>query len=640
MLQEEAEDLDQETLIPDLQKVNAAGKHLLGLINDILDLSKIEAGKMDLEALDFDLRTTLEDVTSLLGDRATSKGLELTSVVHERVPRMVCGDPGRLRQILVNLVSNAIKFTDQGEVVIRAQLVESRAEGGVLLRFEVTDTGIGISPETQSRLFKAFSQADSSTTRRYGGTGLGLAICRQLAALMGGDIGIESEPGKGSTFWFTAAFTLASAPAAYPRRQSVAGLSVLAVDDHATTRQLLSQVLTSWEMRNEVTDTGQRALDLLCRAAAAGKPYDLAIIDMQMEGMDGFALAKRIREMPSLAAVRLVLLSAVALRGQAREAQAMGFAGYLTKPIRQSALYDCIATVMGMPAFDDAEGRPRPIVTRHTLAEARAAVRARILVAEDNQINQQVALGILQRLGHHADIAANGLEAVDAVRRLPYDLVLMDCQMPEMDGFEATREIRSRERDAHLTIIAMTANAMQGDRERCLAAGMDDYLSKPVSVDKLATMLDRWLPSEASSRAENGAVPKEVAAPAGYAGSAHPQNGQQNGHRAPVNLGQLEAITGTDRAALRRYLELYVSATTPLLAKTKAAIAQRDGAAVRRLGHSLKGGAGNVGAEEMAELAAELERAGESEAWPEAEALCRSLNESFERVGSFVKVTG
>jgi CheY-like chemotaxis protein/HPt (histidine-containing phosphotransfer) domain-containing protein len=437
---------------------------------------------------------------------------------------------------------------------------------------------------------------------------------------------------------------------------------VLAVDDHATSRQLLAQVLTSWEMRNEVTDTGQRALALLSEAAKAGRPYDLAIIDMQMEGMDGFALAKRIREVPSLAGVRLVLVSAVALRGQAREAQAMGFAGYLTKPIRQSALYDCIATVMGMPAADDGEGRPRPIVTRHTLAEARAAVRARILVAEDNQINQQVALGILQRLGHHADIAANGFEAVDAVRRLPYDLVLMDCQMPEMDGFEATKEIRSQEREGqHLTIVAMTANAMQGDRERCLAAGMDDYLSKPVSVDKLAAMLGRWLPSEAASRQE-GAEPAVLPAPVapavpaqstqphrGHRANGHRENGnrqnghrenghRQNGHRAAVNLGQLEAITGSDRAALRRYLELYLSATTPILANTTAAVAQRDGAAVRRLGHSLKGGAGNVGAEEMAELAAELERAGESEAWPEAEALCRSLNESFERVGSFVRL--
>jgi CheY-like chemotaxis protein/HPt (histidine-containing phosphotransfer) domain-containing protein len=507
----------------------------------------------------------------------------------------------------------------------------------VLLRFEVADTGIGISPETQSRLFEAFSQADSSTTRRYGGTGLGLAICRRLAALMGGDVGVASTEGKGSTFWFTAAFGLATAPPVYPRRQSVTGLAVLAVDDHATTRQLLSQVLTSWEMRNEVTDTGERALELLSRAAEAGRPYDLAIIDMQMPGMDGFALAKRIRELPSLAGVRLVLLSAVALRGQAREAQAIGFAGYLTKPIRQSALYDCIATVMGMPAVDDGEGRPRPLVTRHTLAEARAAIRARILVAEDNQINQQVALGILQRLGHHADLAANGLEAVDAVRRLPYDLVLMDCQMPEMDGFEATREIRSREREGqHLTIVAMTANAMLGDRERCLAAGMDDYLSKPVSVDKLAAMLSRWLPGEAAARHDAGAAapPSDTAASNGQARG----NRRQNGHRSPVNLGQLESITGNDRAALRRYLELYVSATTPLLAKTAEAVAQRDGAEVRRLGHSLKGGAGNVGAEEMAELAAELERAGASEAWSDAEALCRSLTESFERVGSFVRV--
>ncbi|HET9039922.1 MAG TPA: response regulator [Gemmatimonadales bacterium] len=592
---------------------------LLTIINDILDFSKIEAGKLDLETLDFDLRTTLEDVASLLGERASSKGLELSCVVHESVPRMVCGDPGRLRQVLVNLVGNAIKFTHEGEVVVRAQLADAGERTGVLLRFEVSDTGIGMGPDVQARLFEAFSQADASMARRYGGTGLGLAICKRLAALMGGEIGVRSEKGAGSTFWFTAAFSLPTTATVYPRRESVAGLKVLAVDDHANTRQVLSQLLTAWEMRSAVTESGDAALALLRAAVDEGAPFDLAIIDMQMPGMDGFSLAKAIRADPRLAPTRLVLLTSVALRGQAKEAHSMGFAGYLTKPIRQSALYDCVATVMGMP---DAGGRGAdtrlPLVTRHTLAEARAAIRARILVAEDNQINQQVALGILQRLGHHADIAANGLEAVEAVRRLPYDLVLMDCQMPDMDGFEATRAIRALDRDGRrLTIVAMTANAMQGDGARCLAAGMDDYLSKPVSVEKLASVLQRWLPEERADRPAD-----EGSAPAG---------------RAPINLARLESITGSDRMALRKYLKLFVTSTEPVLGKTAAAVAARNGAEVRRLAHSLKGGCGSVGAEEMAELAAELEAAGGSEAWPQVQLLSQSLEQAFGRVGSFVR---
>ncbi|HEX6107721.1 MAG TPA: response regulator [Gemmatimonadales bacterium] len=601
---------------------------LLTIINDILDFSKIEAGRMDLELLDFDLRTTLEDVASLLGDRAASKGLELTSVVHERVPRMVKGDPGRLRQILVNLAGNAIKFTERGEVTIRARLAEER-DDGVLLRFEVADTGIGISKEAQARLFEAFSQADRSTTRRYGGTGLGLAISKRLAALMGGEIGVESREGEGSTFWFTANLTAAAAETTHPQRAPVTGLKVLAVDDNQTTRQLLGQLLTAWEIRHDVAESGPQALERLGRAVEEGTPYDLAIVDMQMPGMNGFEVAGAVRADSRLASTRLVLLSSVALRGQAREAHAMGFAGYLTKPIRQSALYDCIATVIGLRAAPAAEpGQRAPLVTRHTLAEARAAERARILVAEDNQINQQVALGILQRLGHHADIAGNGLEAVEAVRRLPYDLVLMDCQMPEMDGFAATGEIRKHERPGQrIAIVAMTANAMQGDRERCLAAGMDDYLSKPVNADKLAAILQKWLP----------AGPRAAAEAALHSNGKRAEPSANGGGRHPINLAQLESVVGPDnRADMGRYFRLFVDSTGPVLTKVAAAVAAQDGPEVARLGHALKGGSGNIGAEEMAALAAQLEAAGRSGDWPGAERLRHALGESFARAETFI----
>ena len=616
------------------QRDRAATAHksaeaLLSIINDILDFSKIEAGKLDLEAIDFDVRTTVEDVTTLLGERASIKGLELACFADHLAPSMVRGDPGRLRQILMNLVGNAIKFTSEGEVVIRTRLVEESPDG-VLLRFEVSDTGIGISEEAQGRLFAPFSQADTSTTRRYGGTGLGLAICRRLAELMGGEVRVESREGEGSTFWATARFAPAAPSPAPPPRGSLAGLSVLAVDDHRITRQMLTQLLSRWEMRHEVAEDGPRALERLRQAAEEGRPYDLAIIDMQMPGMDGFALAQAIKRDPRVATTRLVLLTSMALRGQAKEASAMGFAGSLPKPIRQSALYDCLATAMGMSEERFAgAGTGSSLRTRHTMAEARGQGRSRILVAEDNQINQQVALGLLQRLGHHTDIAGNGREAVDAVRRLPYDLVFMDCQMPEMDGFEATAEIRRQERNGkRLPIVAMTANAMQGDRERCIAAGMDDYVSKPISREKLAEVLVRGLDAGTADPPRElpespAPAPDEVAA--------------VNGSPSPINLSQLEAIAGDNSAVMHRYLQLFLTTTEPMLVKAAAAVGDRDGVELKRLAHTLKGACGNIGAEEMARFSTELEDVAASEAWARAEAVCRSLKESFAQAGEFIR---
>ncbi len=477
--------------------IRRSGEALLAIINDILDFSKIEAGKIDLEEIDFELRLTVESVLELLAERAYGKGLELAYLPYATLPTWVGGDPGRLRQVLTNLVGNAVKFTESGEVVVHSTLVEE-TDRDALIRFAVTDTGIGIAADARERLFQSFSQADSSTTRRYGGTGLGLAISKRLVELMGGTIGVESTPGNGSTFWFTVRLAKRPVPAT-ARRVDVTELRrlrVLGVDDNATNRALLVAQLSAWEMHVDCVASGARALECLQMAHRDGRPYDLAILDHQMAEMDGMALARAIRSDPLLASLRLVLLTSVSSRGSAGEAERAGFSAFLLKPIRQSQLYDCITTVMGTAT----ERSPARLITRHTLEEAQAQSRARVLVAEDNSVNRKVALRMLEKLGCRVDLAVNGREAVEASARVPYECIFMDCQMPEVDGYEATAMIRQREGQTRIRvpIIAMTANAMQGDREQCLAAGMDDYVSKPVEAKELATTLQKWLRSSST----------------------------------------------------------------------------------------------------------------------------------------------
>ena len=479
------------------ETVRRSGEALLTIINDILDFSKIEAGKIDLEDIDFELRITVENVLELLAERAYGKGLELAYLPYAPLPAWVGGDPGRLRQVLTNLVGNAVKFTDTGEVVVHSRLVEE-TDRDALIRFEVTDTGIGIAPEARGRLFESFSQADSSTTRRYGGTGLGLAISKRLVETMGGSIGVESTPGKGSAFWFTVRLAKRPVPATAPRVDvtELRRLRVLGVDDNATNRALLLAQFTAWEMHVDCVANASRALESLRTAHRDARPYDLAILDHQMPDMDGMTLARAIKSDPVLAPLPLVLLTSVSYRGSAGEAQRAGFSAFLLKPIRQSQLYDCIVSVMGTAST---EPSPARLITRHTLKEAQAQLRARVLVAEDNAVNQKVALRMLEKLGCRVDVVVNGREAVEASARVPYQCIFMDCQMPEMDGYEATAMIRQREAQTgtHIPIIAMTANAMQTDRERCLAAGMDDYVSKPVESKELATTLRKWmLPAE------------------------------------------------------------------------------------------------------------------------------------------------
>jgi len=475
----------------------SSGENLLGLINDILDFSKIEASKLDLETLDFDLRATVEDAAEMLGVKAHEKGLELTCLIDPDVPSLLRGDPGRLRQVILNLAGNAVKFTDQGEVSIHVG-IEEEAGAHVVFRFEIRDTGVGIPADSLGALFTPFTQVDGSISRKYGGSGLGLAISKQLIEIMGGTLGVESEEGKGSTFWFTVALSrsLNNQPDMIEERADIAGIHVLVVDDNRTNRLLVDTLLRSWGCRPEQACDGHAALDLLRAEARGGDPFQIALIDMQMPGMDGEELSRKIKEDTEISSARMVLLSSLGIRGEAARSERTGFDGYLTKPLRQAALQEVLSLVPGRKAA--AVSKPQqPPVTRHTVVES-SRRNVRILLAEDNAINQKVAQAMLKKLGCRADVAANGLEAIEALSRIPYDLVLMDCQMPEMDGFEASRRIRdpaSGVLNPRTPIIALTANAMKGDRERCIEAGMDDYLPKPLQLQQLETAMARWLSS-------------------------------------------------------------------------------------------------------------------------------------------------
>ena len=493
-----------DTPLSDVQReftetIRVSADALLTVINDILDFSKIEAGKLVFETLDFDLQETVEGTLDMLAERAQKKRIELIGWVQAEVPTRLRGDPGRLRQILTNLIGNALKFTEGGEVVVR---VFKEAESGThtTVRFTVTDTGIGITPEAQARLFQSFSQADGSTTRKYGGTGLGLAICKQLVALMNGKIGVQSETGRGSMFWFTVEFEkqAGAVQAKVVYNPNFLNVRVLVVDDNATNRQILRHQIFAWKMEKGSAASGQEALRVLRAAAAAGTPYDLALLDMQMPEMDGLTLAREIKADPTIAGTRLIILTSLGWFLTPEELARAGIVAYLVKPIKQSRMFDCIANALGtsmagdsvsVPPADSGMDAPDPL-----------AQNVRILLAEDNSVNQKVALAQLRKLGYRADAVGNGVEVLTALERIPYDIVLMDCQMPEMDGYSATRAIRqlecqSRNKcswNAPIYIIAMTANAMQGDREQCLAAGMNDYISKPVRTVQLHMALQRW----------------------------------------------------------------------------------------------------------------------------------------------------
>ncbi len=576
------------------ETAHSSGDTLLTLLNDILDLSKIEAGRLELEQIPFEVRLTVEDVVDLMAARAYGKGVELACLISPEVPRTVCGDPTRLRQVLTNLLSNAIKFTEQGEVVVRVTLAETQ-EAAVALQFAVHDTGIGISPEAQARIFDAFTQADGSTTRKYGGTGLGLTITRHLVTYMGGVIEVESTPGQGSIFRFTA--HLGRAVDTAPRLAPLAGLQgrhVLVVDNHATNRLVLERLLATWGIQYSSVADGPEALRVLCAADATAAPYDLAILALRIPGMDGLQLARAIKAIPPIASVRLVLLTPLGQRGEGEAARAAGIQGYLSKPVRQDQLHDCLLAVLGLQETDTGQ-----LITRHTLVEARAQRRGCILLAEDNLVNQRVALALLKKLGYRADVVNNGLEAVEALACQPYDLVLMDCQMPELDGFAATAQIRQNEGDQRRTlIVAMTASAMQGDRERCLAAGMDDYVSKPITLDVLREKLALWLPEEPAVTYEVVGTTDDVAGTTDREATLQLPD--------PLDRQVLETVREVLEDLFPETIEMFLHETSARLEGIQKALVQQDLQTVSQIAHTMKGSSGNIGAMRFSELCQHL----------------------------------
>jgi signal transduction histidine kinase/CheY-like chemotaxis protein len=492
--------------------IRTCADSLLDLINDILDVSKVEAGKLELEAVDFDMIAAVEEVLEILAPRAQEKDLELLCQIGRWCPRFVRGDPGRLRQILINYLNNAIKFCDRGEVKLAVTLLR-RAESYVEVRFDVSDSGIGIPPDRMDRLFKTFSQVDPSTTRKYGGTGLGLAICKQLAEMMGGEVGVSSEDGRGSTFWFSIRLARQGVRArrAPVDRSALVGRRFLLVDDNTSNLEILSEQLSQWGCRYHLTQDSNEALSILRRAASVGDDFDCALFDHDMPNIDGAELGRWVKADSSTRDVHLVMLSSANRRGEVDSLTEIGFDAFLTKPVKHTRFYDALCQVLNVSDEDGGSMEDR------AGAANSASTGARILLAEDNTVNQRVATRLIEKMGHTVVAVLNGELALEAMEADDYQILITDCQMPGIDGFELAREVRRRETagewKGHLPIIAMTANAMGGDRDMCIAAGMDDYVSKPIRAPELSQMLDRWsrVPDgDASSEIEVSADPVEV----------------------------------------------------------------------------------------------------------------------------------
>jgi signal transduction histidine kinase/CheY-like chemotaxis protein/HPt (histidine-containing phosphotransfer) domain-containing protein len=613
------------------EAVHRSGESLLGIINDILDFSKIEAGRLELENVPFDLHEAVSDAVEMFADSAGRKGLELAVIIDPNVPVNVQGDPGRLRQVLVNLVGNAVKFTKTGEVVVRVSAADTDA-GQSRLEFEVRDTGIGIQPERVQRIFECFSQADGSTTRKFGGTGLGLTIAKQLVELLGGGITVESKPGIGSTFRFSVLIRKeAAGPFCRLSDRNLKGLRILLVDDSSTNLFILKNQVEAWGMRSDSAENAPKALEML-RSAAGDDPYDIAVLDMHMPDMDGIQLARIIKEEPATKGVHLIMLTSVGQFGDADLAREAGIETYLCKPVRQSRLYNSILSVVG---------NHKPRVQAHRANPAsQPRFEARILLVEDNSINQELGLAMLTGLGCRVNIADNGRKALDTLAHDAYDLVFMDCQMPEMDGFSTTQVVRENERQTggHIPIIALTAHAMEGDRGQCLQAGMDDYVSKPFSADKLAAILEQWLPQRCFT-----APGPEAPCETGKSGcAASSETAASLPERAPdmddlpidqQALDLIRALEGPGKPpVLEKVIGIYLQNSPEQINSLRGAVRDGDFGAAYHLAHNLKSSSSMLGGMKLSDMLKEIEVKAKQNSFQNALPLINIMEREHEKV--------
>ena len=607
------------------ETVRNSGESLLTILNDILDFSKIEAGKFDIESIPFNLQHSVEETLELVAERTGKKGLELVGWVFPDVHPTVMGDPGRFRQVLLNLLGNAIKFTQNGEIGVRIQRI-NETKNDIHVRVEVSDTGIGIAPEAQEKIFESFNQADNSTTRKYGGTGLGLAICKRIVELMGGEIGIESQLGEGSVFWFTLNLSkhwedLSSR--SDTDRSTLEGIRVCCVDDNDTNRHLLSHYVEDWGMNPTTAASGSEGLAVLRAGVARGKPFELAILDMHMPGMDGLELAIAIKADPTIQAIRLVLLTSLGRRGDAGDARKAGFQAYLTKPVRKGQLEQTLVSVMSNEQQISGDDRG-PFITKHRLSEQNnEGLSSKILIADDHTVNQELTSLLVNKLGHQVVVVSDGKEAYQALQNQTFALVLMDCQMPEMDGYAATRAIREWEGSKqHIPIIALTANAMSGDREKCVAAGMDDYLTKPINPVKLRDIFLRWLPQPKG----NEMASQNIESPSNPEANIPEIKHKEVTHKTmdSEKMAELRAMGGND--FMVKIITQFVQDASECVTQLQNAVETKDRDALTKTAHGLKGICRNMGVQQLAELAFAMEQQGQ--------------HHSFEKLGKQFAIMG
>jgi signal transduction histidine kinase/HPt (histidine-containing phosphotransfer) domain-containing protein len=664
-----------------LETIHTSSESLLAIVNDILDFSKIEAGKLELDARPFNLRTCVEDTLDLQAARAFGKNLDLAYQMDDGIPMTIEGDSLRLRQVLSNLLSNAIKFTEKGDILIEVKLLSTKSDEAqnhslLHLHFSVRDTGVGIQPERLARLFKPFSQGDASTARHYGGTGLGLAISKQLVELMGGKMWVESSLGAGSTFHFTINVQAEPQPAPFAlagRQPKLADLRLLIVDDNATVRRVIAEQVTKWGMSPHSAESPQQALEWLKQ----GNTFDLGVLDLQMSGMDGLALAMEIHKLPGAAMMPLVLLMPLGLHSDVPGTTHIVFAHTVNKPVKPAQLCEMLVRALLSPkkaARQEPTSKPgQPLTERLPL---------RILLCDDNAINQKVAARILQSIGYEPDLAGNGREALDAIDKKPYDLVFMDVMMPEMDGLEATRIIRDRHQDAtthpnyqsRIVIIAMTAQAMQGDREKCLAAGMDDYLSKPILPKDVRAMIERWGPQAMAATAATAATAPAVTAvpvatpqspsapkpttdepkpnadmttptpaepeptPEPKTNAPKPIPAVESSSEPPVEMDRLNELTDSNVDSIRELVELFLKQTVQQLAQLEAAVRANKADDVRRVAHSCAGASATLGMTRFVPLLRELEKQGASGTLTNAAEVYENAAREFKNIQQFLAI--